>query len=208
MSLVHYFGFHIEASITPSAHIQATARRACPRASACLSARLCRRPHRDNSVIFDNRVYDLTVAKRWDLTGHIGQHLCGKEYDREAIEEGSHNVGVMEKFFLTNICGSGAAQTVQPQTGWPKMILGMTWFRFSAYLSLLFFVFNFATCYAMPWASVKEPWKGSRPGKDKNDILGNFPLTHMHKIWAWLAIFALSFHGILGFVGVFFGKWL
>lgn len=89
----------------------------------------------------------------------------------------------------------------------PRMIFGMTWMRFSAYLSLIFFVLNFATCYAMPWAKIKEPWKGDLPGKDKKDALGSFPLTHWHKIWAWLAVAALSWHGLLGFSGVLFGKW-
>lgn len=55
-------------------------------------------------VIFDNKVYDLTMAAKWDLTGHVGKHLCGKEYDKEAIEKGPHPVSVMERFRIGSLC--------------------------------------------------------------------------------------------------------
>lgn len=55
-------------------------------------------------VIFSNKVYDMTLASRWDLTGHLGRHLCGKEYSKEEIEKGPHPVSVMDKFLLTELC--------------------------------------------------------------------------------------------------------
>jgi DMSO/TMAO reductase YedYZ heme-binding membrane subunit/predicted heme/steroid binding protein len=55
-------------------------------------------------VIFDNKVYDLTTAKKWDLTGHVGKHLCGKEYDKETIEKGPHGIEVMEIFVVGKLC--------------------------------------------------------------------------------------------------------
>jgi DMSO/TMAO reductase YedYZ heme-binding membrane subunit/predicted heme/steroid binding protein len=55
-------------------------------------------------VIFETKVYDLTAAVKWDLTGHVGKHLCGKEYDKETIEKGPHNASVMEKFLVGELC--------------------------------------------------------------------------------------------------------
>lgn len=162
-------------------------------------------------TIYNGGVYDFTAAKKWDLTGHVGKHLCGKEYDKESIEQGPHPLAVIEPFKVGSLCGTDSTPSQPfPSKGvgiLPKRILGMSWLVFSAYLSLVFFVLNFLTCYAMPWATVKEPWKGDRPGKDKDDLLGAFPLTHMHKIWAWLAIFTLTLHGLIGFSGVLLGKW-
>src|SRR3989344_514126 len=150
-------------------------------------------------TIFGGGVYDFTVAKKWDLTGHVGGHLCGKEYSKATIEEGPHKLVVIDKFYFTKVCGA-AGDTIPAG-------IKINWFRLSAYLSLVFFVLNFATCFAMPWGKFPEPWKGSLPGKDKSDFLGAFPWTHWHKVWAWLAIFTLGIHGLLGFAGVLFGKW-
>lgn len=161
-------------------------------------------------TIVGDKVYDFTLAKKWDLTGHVGGHLCGKEYDKATIEKGPHSVSVVDKFYLTRLCGVNETPvlkvTTPPSSLWPKTILGMSWFRFSAYLALFFFVMNFMTCFAMPWSKIKEPWKGTRPGKDKMDAAGRFPLTFTHKWWAWLAIFSLSWHGVLGFACIWFGK--
>lgn len=55
-------------------------------------------------VVYDNKVYDMTMAKKWDLTGHIKKHLCGKEYDKETIENGPHKVSVMDVFLVGEIC--------------------------------------------------------------------------------------------------------
>lgn len=55
-------------------------------------------------AIFDNKVYDLTSANKWDLTGHVGKHLCGREYDKETIEKGPHPVSVMERFAVGTLC--------------------------------------------------------------------------------------------------------
>ena len=176
----------------------------------CLSREQVATADKDRKLcltIFGGGVYDFTVAKRWDLSGHVGKHLCGKEYSKETIEEGPHKLAVIDKFFYTKVCGATSETIPVGKPILPTTILGMSWFRFSAYVSLIFFVLNFATCFAMPWAKLPEPWKGNRPGRDKNDALGRFPLSHMHKIWAWLAIFTLSAHGLLGFVGIFLGKW-
>lgn len=149
-------------------------------------------------TVYDNKVYDFTTAKKWDITGHVGQHLCGKVYDKKTIEAGPHKVAVMDKFFSVPVCGTGVA----PSTT-------VSWFslrKIMIYVSLLFFILNFATCYAMPWGTWREPWSGDFPGPDEKDRIGHFPMTHWHKIWAWCAIFSLSLHALLGFSCMLLGK--
>lgn len=158
-------------------------------------------------TIFGGGVYDFTAAKKWDLTGHVGGHLCGKEYSKAIIEAGPHKLAVIDRFYYTKVCGAASDTIRSGKPTLPAMILGMSWFRISAYLSLVFFVLNFATCFAMPWGKFPQPWKGNKPGRDRGDLLGAFPWTHWHKVWAWLAIFTLGVHGLLGFMGVLFGKW-
>lgn len=173
-------------------------------------------------VLYDNTVYDMETAKKWDITGHVGQHLCGKVYDAETIQAGPHPVAVMDRFLLGPLCGSeadvvssegeGLAGIVDDgdglkTSGLPQIvILGMSLRRLSQYLALVFFVLNFATCYAMPWAKrVKVPWNGRRPGSDMTDTAGRFSLLHYHVYFAWLGIFFLGLHGVLGFGCVWWG---
>jgi len=159
-------------------------------------------------VVVEGKVYDFTDgAKMWDLDGHVGQHLCGREYAPEIIEIGPHGVEVIDKFYFSDLCGGGSHGEGDSETvlGLPK-VFGITWRRLSSWLALLFFFLNFATCYAMPWARGGAPWAGERPGKDKKDKMGHFPLTYWHGYFAWLAIFSLTVHGLLLFACVLLGK--
>lgn len=151
-------------------------------------------------TIYDNKVYDFTTAKKWDITGHIGKHLCGQTYDKETIEAGPHKVGVMDRFYKAPICGASEAVVSTVQT------INFSWRQLMIYVSLLFFVLNFATCYAMPWGTWREPWSGDFPGPDSKDGVGHFPMTHWHKIWAWCAVFSLTLHAIMGFSCMLLGK--
>ncbi len=78
------------------------------KATACFTReRIGRAPEEKRClVIFDNKIYDLTSAAKWDLTGHVGGHLCGKEYDQETIEKGPHKIAVMEPFLIGKLCES------------------------------------------------------------------------------------------------------
>ena len=160
-------------------------------------------------TIFGGGVYDFTTAKKWDLTGHVGKHLCGREYDQQTIEKGPHKVGVIDPFYLTNVCGESASRApkidwLREIKAWPRATFKTSWTGGSAYLALIFFLLNFLTCYAMPWARVRQPWEGEVPGHDQKDPLGRFPLTYWHKYFAWLAILFLSIHGGLGFACMWF----
>jgi len=176
-------------------------------------------------VIVKDYVYDVTEGKRWDEEGHRLEsefYSCGGEFKPEEIDHGPHDRTVMENFKLGPLCGTQAASTTQEPpapdqpkkslgailTQWSRATFGMGFFRLTSYLSLVAFVLNFLTCYAMPWARVRQPWEGERPGTDKKDESGHFPLTHWHKYFAWLAIFFLSLHGFLGFACIWWSQCL
>ncbi len=165
-------------------------------------------------VIFEGNVYDVTVAKKWDLTGHVKKHACGKEYDAGTIARGPHGVNVMKPFLAASLCVQESTSSATPaitesatktEPDLPFLILGMTMRRWASYLALLFFVLNFATCYAMPWAKRRAPWAGEQPGVDAKDAIGHFPFVHWHAYFAWAAIFFLGLHGVLGFACAWFG---
>jgi|GEM_PF-5067280 len=64
----------------------------------------------------------------------------------------------------------------------------------SGRLAALAIVLNFTTCFVMPWARNKLPWKGSRPGRDQKDKYGWFQFTGIHRIFAWSAIVLVAVH--------------
>lgn len=64
----------------------------------------------------------------------------------------------------------------------------------SGRVAALLFVLNFTTCFVMPWARNKLPWKGSKPGKDDKDKFGWFAFTASHKWFAWSTIISVGIH--------------
>ncbi len=172
-------------------------------------------------VIFDGGVYNVTEGNKWSPEGHVGQHACGGVYISDTIEQGPHLAEVMKQFYVAPICGEEeTAMEVSPIRGereiadgevgqsdsevlrrWSKRPFGLNgWRVFFAYLSGIFFILNFATCYAMPWARHGAPWAGEKPGEDDKDQIGHFPLTHWHPWFAWGSVLFLGLHGILGFL--------
>jgi len=74
----------------------------------------------------------------------------------------------------------------------PKLLHELT--LWSGRLAALAFVLNFTTCFVMPWARNKLPWRGGRPGKDQKDKFGWFQFTAAHKVFAWITIVAVVVH--------------
>ena len=76
--------------------------------------------------------------------------------------------------------------------GWSGIILGV------------FFVLTFATCFAMPWAQMRLPWTGARPGADPLDVTGvHKPWTAVHKHFVWFTVLLGVIHGVLGVLQLF-----
>lgn len=67
----------------------------------------------------------------------------------------------------------------------------------SGRLAALLLVFNFTTCFVMPWARNRLPWRGNRPGRDKRDKFGTFQFTAVHKLFAWGSIILVIVHIVL-----------
>jgi len=61
-------------------------------------------------------------------------------------------------------------------------------------VAALLLVLNFTTCFAMPWARSKLPWRGRKPGRDEKDSFGQFQFTAVHRVFAWAAVVAVIVH--------------
>lgn len=167
-------------------------------------------------VVFEGMVYDLTEAKKWSIEGHVDQHQCGGIYTKGVVEDGPHEIAVLEQYAVAPICGEGfdeargkrqSTAVSDTQVAGSALLnlkrpFGLSWRVLFAYVSGVFFILNFLTCYAMPWARRGAPWAGKRPGEDERDPGGHFPLTHWHPWFAWGAVFFLALHGALGFLCV------
>jgi len=70
----------------------------------------------------------------------------------------------------------------------------------SGRLAALLLVLNFTTCFVMPWARNRLPWKGSRPGRDQRDKFGAFQFTAVHKWFAWSSIVMVIAHIVLSII--------
>ena len=68
--------------------------------------------------------------------------------------------------------------------------------RFAA----LFLVLNFTTCFVMPWARNKLPWRGAHPGKDNRDKYGRFQFTFVHRWFAWSSIIVVAIHVVFSII--------
>ncbi len=73
--------------------------------------------------------------------------------------------------------------------GWTGIILAV------------FFVFTFASCFALPWAKLPLPWKGSKIGPDLLDGAGkHLTWSSVHKHFVWVTVVIGIIHGIIGFL--------
>lgn len=76
------------------------------------------------------------------------------------------------------------------------MIVDLQIVVFTGILVAVFFVLNFVTCFAMPWA--KEcPFPHKCPGREKCPVHKKAMLCDYHAPIAWLTIITISIHIIL-----------
>ena len=73
-------------------------------------------------------------------------------------------------------------------------LTGVQLVKLTGYMAIAAFALNFLTCFAMPWSKDKCPWKGCRPGPDKDDAKGHFSLFHYHHYFTWLTIVLVILH--------------
>ena len=172
-------------------------------------------------------VYDVTDSKLWALGEHFGLQagidLTEKMKDAPhgpEVFSGFTVVGTLErsakevvpkiepeaKPLESDLTGQGiedAAFQDQKEPWYSKRIqpLGISMLGWTGILLGIFFVLTFATCFALPWAKLPLPWRGSKIGADPLDESG----THMvwssvHKHFVWITVILGIIHGILGFL--------
>lgn len=74
----------------------------------------------------------------------------------------------------------------------------VTLVKLSGYLAGISLFFNFLTCCALPFSREHCPWRGDRPGPDKDDFKGFYRnLLSYHKIFVYSTITFVIIHFIL-----------
>ncbi len=165
---------------------------------------------------FEGKVYDVTDSKLWALGEHFGLQ-AGIDLT-EKMKDAPHGPEVFSGF--TIIGTLEGAQKEEPKvdevTDTVAQTDAMPWYAkrikfldisllgWTGILLGIFFVFTFATCFALPWAKLPLPWRGSKIGSDPLDESG----THMvwssiHKHFVWVTVIFGIIHGILGFLQMF-----
>lgn len=164
-------------------------------------------------------VYDATGSQFWKEGEHYGLQagvdLTGKMEGAPHGEEVLTRLPVVGSFASAQVTPTTApAVTPQekttPQQDAPETRVwyensirpwGISLLGWTGILLGIFFVLNFATCFATPWGSFHLPWKGLKPGPDSGDASPvNMPWSHLHKYFVWLTIIFGIVHGILGFM--------
>ncbi len=173
---------------------------------------------------FEGVVYDVTDSKLWALGEHFGLQ-AGTDLT-EKMKDAPHGPEVFSGFPVVGTLESSTTEValvepkveaeakpeVQPANVEPVVqaapwyakriqLVGISLLGWTGILLGIFFVLTFATCFALPWAKLPLPWKGSKIGADPLDESG----THMvwssvHKHFVWVTVVLGIIHGILGFL--------
>lgn len=180
---------------------------------------------------YEGKVYDVTGSKMWEEGEHFGLHagedLTGKMEDAPHGTEvfaGFEVMGTYKTISQTTSEGdqpetpreekSMAGEVENNEISEPQWFeqrirpLGISILGWTGIFLGVFFILTFATCFAMPWAKLRLPWKGQRPGPDPLDNAPNhMAWTSVHKYFVWFTVVLGIIHGILG-VMQFFGIYL
>lgn len=156
-------------------------------------------------------VYDATGQPNWVAGLHF-THLAGKDLTAamsaaphgDEILKGLPVVGTYQVEAASGASAASPAPVVQTAKPWyvgPFRILGLSLLAWTGILLAVFFILNFATCFALPWSNMSLPWKGSRPGPDPLDAVPvHQHWTSVHKYFAWATVIIGAIHGIIGFM--------
>ncbi|MCB9813097.1 MAG: hypothetical protein H6772_01690 [Pseudomonadales bacterium] len=79
--------------------------------------------------------------------------------------------------------------------------LGFSLLGWTGIFLAIFFVLTFGSCFALPWAKLPLPWKGSKIGPDPLDEAGkHMTWSSVHKHFVWVTVVIGIIHGIIGFL--------
>jgi len=147
---------------------------------------------------YEGLIYDVTESLSWPDGEHYG-HMAGVDLS-SAMAGAPHDASVLDRFPVVGrlaVDGSeGAGGAPQPKR-LSLLLWGKTLTAWSGYLFGLIFIFNFMSCYVMPWCARSVPWKGKIPGPDRWDK-SIVKLSYYHRYFAWLTIILGIIHGVLG----------
>ena len=162
-------------------------------------------------------VYDVSDSALWKLGEHFGLQ-AGKDLTAD-MEQAPHGdevftgftqVGVLEGFEAADavaepmLISEEVAEKEMPTKKWYESRLrwlGISVLGWTGIGLGILFVLTFGTCFAMPWAQMRLPWVGQRPGPDPLDATGvHKPWTAVHKYFVWVTVIFGVIHGILGFL--------
>ncbi|MBU0974766.1 hypothetical protein KKD03_03645, partial [Patescibacteria group bacterium] len=135
---------------------------------------------------YEGVVYDVTDSKLWKLGEHFGLNagvdLTTKMAEAPHGDEVFAGFVVLGKLEGYQIPEDKDAETNETVVWYEKRIrigsfsiLGWT----GIFLGI-FFVLTFASCFALPWAKLPLPWKGSKIGPD--------PLDDADKHMTWSSV--------------------
>ncbi|NCO12102.1 MAG: hypothetical protein COZ34_00875 [Candidatus Pacebacteria bacterium CG_4_10_14_3_um_filter_34_15] len=177
---------------------------------------------RKSYIAYEGVVYDVTDSKLWKLGEHFGLN-AGVDLT-ERMSEAPHGDEVFAGFEVLGRIEGYEIQVVEVATnktneiaipdesmvlessskpwyekrirvgsfsilGWTGIILG------------IFFVLTFASCFALPWAKLPLPWKGSKIGPDLlDDADTHMTWSSVHKHFVWVTVVFGIIHGIIGFL--------
>lgn len=177
---------------------------------------------RDAYYAYEGKVYDVTTSKLWKLGEHFGvyagEDLTGK------MEDAPHGMEVFAGFPVVGTYEVDSTQVMPVATGSttdesvviekktvPKKwyegrirIFGISILGWTGIIMGIFFVLTFATCFAMPWAKLPLPWKGSKIGPDALDNAPRHMIwSSIHKHFVWWVVILGVIHGVLGVLQMF-----
>lgn len=175
---------------------------------------------RKSYTAYEGVVYDVTDSKLWKLGEHFGLNagvdltermaeaphgdevfagfevlgkIEGYEDREDKVVQIDETTEVEESMVLESSSKPWYEKRIRVGSfsilGWTGIVLG------------LFFVLTFASCFALPWAKLPLPWKGSKIGPDLlDDADKHMTWSSIHKHFVWVTVVLGIIHGIIGFL--------
>jgi len=169
---------------------------------------------------YEGIIYDVTDSKLWKLGEHFGLNAGVDLTDR--MKEAPHGAEVFRGFSVVGeladyrdsvsltektldvdntILTNENNTNINPWYLKRIKIANFSILGLTGIILGVFFVLTFSTCFALPWAKLPLPWKGSRIGSDSLDAAGrHLPWSSIHKHFVWIAVIFGIIHGIIGFL--------
>lgn len=175
---------------------------------------------------YDGKVYDVTQSKLWklgehfgvhageDLTGQLGEAPHGTEVFASFPVVGTYQSEIVQAAESSPLVVTAPAASIEPLAvtsasakQWYEgriRMMGISILGWTGIIMGVFFVLTFGSCFAMPWAKLPLPWKGSKLGSDPLDTAPkHMTWSSIHKHFVWWTVILGVLHGVLGLLQLF-----